>query len=92
MRIVVPALALVLLQAGAGMALAAPPGATSCTGCHAGPGTALPQIGGRPASETEAAMAGFRDGTRPATLMNRIAKGFTADETHDIAVWLEAQP
>ncbi len=70
---------------------AAPPGATSCTGCHAGPVTALPSIAGRNTADTDAIMAGFRDGSRPATLMNRIAKGFTPDETHAIAVWLESQ-
>ncbi len=79
---------LMLAVGGAG---AAPPGASSCSGCHAGPGTALPVIAGRSAADTDAAMAGFRDGSRPATLMNRIARGFTPDETHAIAVWLEAQ-
>lgn len=71
---------------------AAPPGASSCSGCHAasvsdGP----PPIQGRPADEIAAAMAAFRTGSRPATLMNRIATGFTEPETRAIAVWLSAQ-
>jgi sulfide dehydrogenase cytochrome subunit len=84
---------LVLATAGAHASppQASPPGASSCSGCHAGPGTALPAITGRDAADTDAAMAGYRDGSRPATLMNRIAKGFTPDETHAIAVWLEGQ-
>lgn len=70
----------------------APPGASSCSGCHGG-GVAdgLPVIQGRPADEIVAALAAFRNGTRPATLMNRIAPGFDEAESHAIAVWLSAQ-
>lgn len=69
---------------------AAPPGAISCAGCHAAGGTPgpVPGITGRPVDEIVTAMAAFRDGTRPATVMDRIAKGFTADETEAIARWL----
>ena len=35
--------------------------------------------------------AGFRDGSLPATVMNRIAKGFSEDELRAIAAWLAAQ-
>jgi cytochrome c553 len=37
------------------------------------------------------AMAAFRDGSRPATVMNRIAKGFSDDELRPIAAWFAAQ-
>jgi len=71
-----------------------PPGAASCSGCHAA-GTAaatqVPRLNGRDAGEITAAMAGFRDGTLPATVMNRIAKGFSDDESRAIAAWLAAQ-
>lgn len=68
-----------------------PPGALACSGCH-GPGAgAIPSLAGRSAGEIAAAMHGFRDGTRPATLMNRIAKGFSAQETEAIAQWLALQ-
>lgn len=73
---------------------AAPPGALSCSGCHAAHGGGadlLPRLTGRPAAEIATALAAFRSGERPATLMNRIAKGFTDDESRAIAVWLEAQ-
>ena len=70
-----------------------PPGATSCSGCHS-PGAAasvIPRLYGRDAGDITTAMAGFRDGSRPATVMNRIAKGFTDDELRAIAAWLAAQ-
>jgi cytochrome c553 len=36
-------------------------------------------------------MQDFRAGKREATIMNRIAKGFSDEETRAIAVWLAAQ-
>ena len=70
-----------------------PPGAASCSGCHS-TGTAGPSVSrlhGRDAGEIVIAMAGFRDGSLPATVMNRIAKGFSDDELRAIAAWLAAQ-
>ena len=69
-----------------------PPGATSCMGCHAArPGveTPVPRIAGRPAAEITTALAAFRSGTRTGggTIMNRIAKGFTPEESAAIAAW-----
>ena len=72
----------------------APPGATSCSGCHAtnaAAETPVPKIHGRNADETVALMAQFRSGAKPGTIMGRIAKGFTEDETRAIAAWLAAQ-
>ena len=71
-----------------------PPGAASCSGCHGPQSQAaapLPAITGRDAADIVAAMAAFRDGSRPATLMNRIARGFSDDEMRPIAAWLAAQ-
>jgi cytochrome c553 len=70
-----------------------PPGAASCSGCHSVGATAsvIPRLYGRDASDIATAMAGFRDGSRPATVMNRIAKGFSDDELRAIAAWLAAQ-
>lgn len=85
-------LALVVLLAwGSAQAAEAPPaGATSCSGCHGAPHpeAIMPPITGRPAAEIVAAMTEFRDGKRPATVMDRIAKGFTDEETRAIAAWL----
>ncbi|MGL4962263.1 MAG: c-type cytochrome [Inquilinus sp.] len=79
-----------VLAALAVPAAAQPSGAASCSGCHAGAGP-VPSLEGRPAAEIAAAMAAFRSGERPATVMDRIAKGFTDDETRAIAEWLAAQ-
>jgi cytochrome c553 len=71
-------------------AAAPPPGASSCSGCHgkAGP---VPVITGRDATEIVAAFDAFRAGTKPATVMDRIAKGFTPEETVAIAAWWASQ-
>jgi sulfide dehydrogenase cytochrome subunit len=70
-----------------------PPGAASCSGCHSAGATAssISRLYGRDAGDIVKAMAGFRDGSLPATVMNRIAKGFTDDESRAIAAWLAAQ-
>jgi cytochrome subunit of sulfide dehydrogenase len=70
-----------------------PPGATSCSGCHstAAATASIPRLYGRDAVDIAKAMAGFRDGSLPATVMNRIAKGFTDEESRAIAAWLAAQ-
>jgi cytochrome subunit of sulfide dehydrogenase len=65
---------------------APPPGASSCTGCHGGIAP-LPVLTGRNAADIVAALDAFRAGTKPATVMDRIAKGFTHDETVAIAAW-----
>jgi sulfide dehydrogenase cytochrome subunit len=68
----------------------APPGATACTGCHgpATPGSAIPPLDGHAAVDIVAAMQSFRSGEREATVMDRIAKGFSEEETRAIAEWL----
>ena len=71
-----------------------PPGATSCSGCHAtsrAVTTPVPRIYGRPADTIVTLVAAFRSGTRPATVMDRISKGFTDEEMRVIAAWLESQ-
>jgi cytochrome subunit of sulfide dehydrogenase len=75
-------------------ASAAPPGAASCSGCHAVgtvPASPVSRLYGRDAGAIMTAMTGFRDGSAPATVMNRIAKGFSDDELRAIAAWLAAQ-
>ena len=53
--------------------------------------SSVPRLYGRDAGEIATAMTGFRDGSLPATVMNRIAKGFSDDESRAIAAWLAAQ-
>ena len=71
-----------------------PPGAASCSGCHAAgtlPASPVSRLYGRDAGDIMSAMTGFRDGSLHATVMNRIAKGFSDDELRAIAAWLAAQ-
>lgn len=72
----------------------APPGATSCSGCHpANPNvdTPVPRLIGQDPAGILAAVREFRSGERAATVMDRIAKGFTDDEIESIAAWYGAQ-
>ncbi len=72
---------------------AAPPGASACSGCH-GVGSAggiVSSLRGQAPEEIVAAMQGFRTGQLPATVMDRIAKGFTDEETRAIASWVSGQ-
>ncbi|MEO7774703.1 MAG: cytochrome C [Steroidobacteraceae bacterium] len=86
------ALGLGLLLTSAVVVAATPPaGATSCSGCHAKGVAAPPLLTERPVDDIVNAMAEFRDGKRPATVMDRIARGFSDAETRDIATWLVAR-
>jgi cytochrome subunit of sulfide dehydrogenase len=72
-----------------------PAGAAACTGCHpANAGVAatpVPRLAGRNAADIVAAMQVFRSGQTTATVMDRIAKGFTVEEIQAIAAWYAAQ-
>ena len=71
-----------------------PPGAAACSGCHPtskSVDTLVPRLVGRSAAEIEAAMQEFRAGQKPASVMDHIAKGFSADELAAIAAWYAAQ-
>ena len=83
--------AIAFVSAACGGALAQtlpPPGASACSGCHAGRDNAMPSLQGKSASDIEAAMIAFRNGAREATVMDRIAKGFSQSETTAISAWL----
>jgi cytochrome c553 len=72
----------------------APPGASACSGCHAakaGVDTAVPRLAGRAAAEIVVQMQAFKAGKRPATVMDRIAKGLTDAEIEAIAAWYAQQ-
>lgn len=93
-------LALALLGLFPAAALAAesrtadpPPGASACSGCHApaASGGGMAPLEGRPAGDIVASMRGFRSGALEATVMDRIAKGFTDEETRAIADWYAAR-
>src|ERR1043165_7484017 len=90
-------LALLIWLAGVSSTSAAeapPPGASSCSGCHttsAAVETPVPQLLGRSSADIVAAMHEFRSGERAATVMDRIAKGFSEAEVMAIADWYARQ-
>ena len=49
------------------------------------------RLKGRPAADIASQMAEFKTGKRPGTIMDRIAKGFSEEETQAIAAWYAAQ-
>jgi cytochrome c553 len=68
--------------------------ASSCSGCHADSETlhtAVPRIRGLPEAVIVEALEAFRTGRRPATVMDRIAKGFTEDEIKALAAYFSAR-
>ena len=97
-RIVVTAAALLcaapaaLAEEASGRNLAA-----ACAICHGtqgkpAPGAPLAPLAGLPREHIAAQMRAFRDGTRPATVMHQIAKGYTDAEIDALAAWYAAQP
>jgi len=67
-----------------------PPGAMACSGCHPSSARAsspVIRLAGRDRAEIVKAMREFRSGERAATVMDRIAKGFTDAEIEAIAAW-----
>jgi cytochrome c553 len=81
--------------AAAVVASAEPPaGAAACSGCH--PATTrvpspVPRLHGLDQAAIVRAMQDFRSGQRAATVMDRIAKGFTEAEIQAIAAWYAAE-
>jgi len=76
----------------------APPGASSCSGCHAPAPTApnsIPSLRGAKAADIVAAMRKYKDpkgNTKGGgTAMARIARGFSDPEIEAIAAWFEAE-
>ena len=71
-----------------------PGGAAACTGCHAtnpAAETPVPKINGQNAETFMTAIAAFRTGEKPSTVMGRIAKGYTDEELRPLAAWFAAQ-
>jgi cytochrome subunit of sulfide dehydrogenase len=72
----------------------APPGAMACTGCHPtalSVDTPVVRLSDLSPSQIVSAMQAFRSGQRSATVMDRIAKGFSDEEVRAIAAWFDAQ-
>ncbi|MBY4899023.1 c-type cytochrome [Cupriavidus sp. AU9028] len=69
--------------------------AASCSACHGPAGRApanspVPGLAGRPQADLVAQMQAFKAGTRPATVMHQIAKGYTDEQIAAIAAWFAA--
>ena len=84
-----------LYALSAGLVQAQPEGsgaqlAGNCAACHGPKGHspgAIPSIAATPAPEMVAALQAFRAGTRPSTVMGRIARAFTDDEIAALAAY-----
>jgi cytochrome subunit of sulfide dehydrogenase len=89
--------ALLVMVAGAAHAQAGPNGlalSLNCSTCHGLDGkgaTAVTPLKGMPASVIVQSMKQFKAGERPATIMNRIAKGFSDEEIQALADYLASQ-
>jgi cytochrome c553 len=94
---------LAALTAGAPLAQAQTPDAlyvrtlaANCSNCHgtngqAVPGSAVPALAGLPRDYMLAQLKAFRDGSRPATVMHQIAKGFNDAQLQQIATYFAGQ-
>ncbi|QJR14456.1 c-type cytochrome [Usitatibacter palustris] len=70
--------------------------AANCAACHgtngkAAAGSTVPGLAGRPAADISTAMAQFKAGTKPATLMHQIAKGYSDAEVAALADYFSKQ-
>jgi sulfide dehydrogenase cytochrome subunit len=70
--------------------------ASACAACHGTQGkpvagSTVAALAGRPAQDIQDAMAQFRDGKRPATVMHQIAKGYSDAEVAAIAGYFSKQ-
>jgi cytochrome subunit of sulfide dehydrogenase len=69
--------------------------ASACAICHGtdgrGDGKLLAPLAGMPRERIASQMRAFRDGSRPATVMHQLAKGYTDSEIDALAAWFSAQ-
>lgn len=67
-----------------------------CFACHGTNGTStglpIPSLNGLPEELLAASLLAFKKGERPATLMTRIAKGYSDEDLKLIANYLATQP
>ena len=70
--------------------------AATCANCHgtqgrAAQGSAVSGLAGVPREHTIAQMQAFKTGTRPATIMHQLAKGYTDTQIEQLATYFAAQ-
>lgn len=66
--------------------------AAMCANCHgtagkAADGSGMPSLAGTPRETMIAQMKAFKDGSRPATVMHQLAKGFSDAQIEQIAAY-----
>jgi cytochrome c553 len=69
--------------------------AATCANCHGTSGASLgtvPSLAGQPRQDIVAKMKDFKAGTRQATIMHQLAKGYTDEQIELAAAYLAAQP
>jgi cytochrome c553 len=71
--------------------------ASTCANCHgtagrAAQGSTVPGLAGRPAGQLVEQMRAFKDGSRPATVMHQIAKGYSDEQIARMAAYFAAIP
>jgi len=68
--------------------------AATCANCHGTDGRtqgeAMPGLAGRDREQIASALRAFRDGKRPATVMQQLAKGFTDQQIDTLAAYFAA--
>ncbi|MBL0419949.1 c-type cytochrome [Ramlibacter sp. AW1] len=70
--------------------------AATCANCHGTQGRAaaaspLPTLAGMPREQMLAQLKAFKDGSRPATVMHQLAKGYSDAQLEQIAGYFAAQ-
>jgi cytochrome c553 len=68
--------------------------AASCANCHGTDGVSqgtVPSLAGQSSQDIVAKMKEFKAGTRPATIMQQLAKGYTDDQIERAAAYFAAQ-
>jgi cytochrome c553 len=69
--------------------------AASCANCHGTNGHArgeMKPLAGMAAAKIAAAVADFKSGAQPATIMHQISKGYTDEQIKLVAAYFAAQP
>ena len=70
--------------------------AATCANCHGTQGrpvegSSLAPLAGMPAAQLLTQMQAFKSGTRPATIMHQLSKGFSDAQLQQIAAYFAAQ-
>ncbi len=70
---------------------------STCAACHGTEGAAvsgagMPTLRGLDRQHLRTQLLAFRDGTRPATVMHHIARGYTPEQIDALAAWFASPP